>query len=366
MASKLTLEEIARAAKVSVATASRAINNTGRVSPEIARRVRNAVAKLGANVQRPDQARTICFLLANRAVLHPFHAHVLMGAQEYAAGHEYQLLFYPFQYRPDTSPEDIRLPLLFERRGLVDGYIVGGINWPNLLQLLAHTGVPFSVLGNNVLGDWQPEHFDVVWMDDVAGAHELTKYLQSLGHRNIWFLGGSRFPVARMREGYSRAMQEASLEPHVLENDSDSEHDAGYLAAKTLLSGRADVTAVFAHSDTVAHGVFEAVLGCGLKIPEQISVVGFGDRPEAAALSPPLTTVWGYPEQVGRRLAEVVLNRIKTHDLAPQQCVLPMRLIKRDSCFKTVAEMVAGTDGIRPLEPLNGGREAPISRPADE
>ena len=366
MAGKLTLQEIALAAKVSVATASRVINNTGRVSPEIARRVKNAVAKLGAHAQRPDQARTICFLLANRTMLHPFHAHVLMGAQEYAADREYHILFYPFQYRPDASPEDIRLPLLFERRGLVDGYVVGGINSPNLLQLLTHTGVPFAVLGNNVLGDWQPEQFDVVWMDDVAGAHELTKYLQSLGHRDIWFLGESRFPVARMREGYSRAMQEAGLEPHVLEGDSDSEYDAGYLAAKTLLSSRADVTAVFAHSDSVAHGVFEAVLGSGLKIPEQISVAGFGDRPEAAALTPPLTTVWGYPEQVGRRLAELVLNRIKTPDLAPQRCVLPMRLIKRDSCSKTVAATVAGVAVTRPPEHLNDGREASESRSAGE
>jgi DNA-binding LacI/PurR family transcriptional regulator len=340
MPDKITLKQIASAAKVSLATASRVLNKTGRVSPDAERRVRAALVKLGSAPQRSSPTQTLCFLLANRPMLHPFHAQALMGAQAFGAEHGNHILFYPFNYRPDVPAGDIHLPLLLERRGMVDGYLVGGMNSPNLLELLANTGVPFAVLGNNVLGEWQPGEFDVVWIDDVGGAYELTRHLLALGHRSIWFLGSRRFPTRRMEQGYRLAMEEAGLEPHTVEGDSDNECDSGYLALKGLLSRREHVTAVFAHTDSVAHGALEAALASGLKVPDDLSVAGFGDRPEAAALTPSLTTVWGYPDQVGRRLAELVLKRILDPGAPRGNVVLPTRLVKRNSCGQP-----AGTPG---------------------
>ncbi|MPY89613.1 MAG: LacI family DNA-binding transcriptional regulator [Luteitalea sp.] len=335
---RITLEEIARAAKVSVATASRAINKTGRVSADAERRVRSATMRLGAERQRAGRTRILCFLLANRPMLHPFHAQVLMGAQAYAAEHGNHILFFPFDYGPDVPAEEIRLPLLLDRRGLVDGYVVGGLSSPNLLALLRRMGLPFAVLANNVLGEWRSEEFDTVWMDDVGGAYELTRYLYGAGHRAIWFLSNRRFPTARMYQGYARAMEEAGLEPKLIVSDSADERDSGYIAAKGLLSGRERVTAIFAHSDSAAHGAYDAAGGCGLKIPEDISIAGFGDRPEAAALSPPLITVWGYPDQTGRRLAELVLKRIADPGGPPMTVTLPTKLIRRDSCGRAKEE----------------------------
>jgi DNA-binding LacI/PurR family transcriptional regulator len=111
MGEKITLQEIAVAARVSVATASRALNGTGQVSPEVAKRVLTAAAKLRAKPQHAGRNQTICFLLANRSMLHPFHAHVLMGAQEFAIEHQNHVLFYPFHYRPNVPADEIRLPL---------------------------------------------------------------------------------------------------------------------------------------------------------------------------------------------------------------------------------------------------------------
>jgi DNA-binding LacI/PurR family transcriptional regulator len=267
-------------------------------------------------------------------MLHPFHANVLMGAQEFAFERRNQILFYPFQYSADVPPQELRLPLLLERRGLVDGYIVGGMNSENLLELLTRMSVPFAVLGNNVLGSWQSHRYDVVWMDDTTGAYELTQYLQSLGHEAIWFVGSRRFPTSTLYRGYSRAMDEAGLERFSVENDSDDERDAGYLAAKSIFASGLPVTSIFAYNDIVAQGVFEAAQACGLRIPDEISVVGFGDRPEAKALNPTLTTVWAYPDQVGRRLAELVLNRIDNPGESPRKVVLPTRIMKRSSCAK--------------------------------
>ena len=354
MSEKITLQQIARAAKVSLATASRVLNKTGRVSPEAERRVRAALVKLGSATGRVGRSYTLCFLLANRPMLHPFHAQALMGAQSFAAEHGNHILFYPFAYGAGVSPDDLRLPLLLERRGIVDGYIVGGMNSPNLIEVLARAGVPFVVLGNNVLGDWQPDEFDVVWIDDVGGAYEMTQYLLALGHRSIWFLGSRRFPSGRMEQGYRRAMEEAGQEPRTVQGDSIDERDSGYIALKALLSQHAPMTAVFAHTDSVAHGAMEAALASGLKVPDDISIAGFGDRPEAAALTPALTTVWGYPEQVGRRLAELVLKRIVDREAPPGNVLLPTRLIKRDSCGKLPARILAAPREERTAEERSG------------
>lgn len=333
MAEKVTLREIARAANVSVATVSRVLNKTGRVSPKVERIVRAALAKVGSG-SRQDGTQTLCFVLANRPMLHPFHAQALMGAQAFAGEHGSHILFYPFRYDATTPPDEIRLPLLLQRSGLVDGYIMGGMNFPNLLGLLARNHTPMAVLGNNVMGDWQPEKYDVVWMDDRTGAYDMTQYLIGLDHRAIWFVRSRRFQITRMSEGYRRAMEEAGLRAEIIENDSEDEWDCGYLAFKALLSKAVPVTAVFAHSDSVARGVLEAAGDSGLRIPEDLSICGFGNRPEASAITPPLTTAWGYPDQVGRRLAELVLNRIRDPEAAAGNVVLPTRLIKRASCAK--------------------------------
>jgi len=332
MAHTVTLQQIANAAKVSSATVSRAINKTGKVSPDIERRIRTAMARLGATPRSGGKTKTLCFLLANRPMLHPFHAQALMGAQDLASDHDAHILFLPFQYSSAVAPEDVLLPPLIDRHGLIDGYIVGGMNSQNLLELLARTGVPFAVLGNNVLGSWQSESYDVVWMDDIAGSYELTRYLQSLGHREIGFISASSIPKDRLYQGYLRAMKESGLTQRVSESDAATERDAGYLAAKSLFAEFSDITAVLCVNDAVALGVYEAAAASALKIPDDISVVGFGDRPEAVTLNPPLTTVWGYPDQVGRRLAEMVLNRLTDPASAPQKAVMPTRLVKRSSC----------------------------------
>jgi DNA-binding LacI/PurR family transcriptional regulator len=354
MGGKITLQEIAVAARVSVATASRALNGTGQVSPDVAKRVLAAAAKLHVKPPYAGKNQTICFLLANRSMLHPFHAHVLMGSQEFAIEHQNHVLFYPFHYRANVPLDEIELPLLVDRRGSVDGFIVGGMNSKNLLELLTRIGVPFAVLGNNVWGPWDPSQYDVVWMDDLTGAYEMTQYLQELGHKQIWFLGSRRFPTSRIHKGYTRAMKEAGLTPHTMESDSEDEREAGYVAAKSLFAKRAKITAIFAYNDAVAHGAIEAARACGLKIPEDITVAGFGNRPEAAALTPALTTVWAYPDQVGRRLSELLLSRIANPGGPPQQVVLPTRLIERSSCARAAtSEAIA-----RKLERFNVSAES--------
>src|SRR5262249_19642886 len=212
------------------------------------------------------------------------------------------------------------------------GFIVAGANSENMLDWLANEGIHFAILGNNVVGEWEPERYDVVWFDDCLGAYELTRHLLALGHRQIWFVGNCQLPwFSRRYDGYRRAMAEAGLSPHVSEVESEKDFEVGYLGAKTILSRREAASATMAGGEPTGQGVYKALLDCGLRIPEDMSVAGFDDI-EAMLLQPPLTTVQAFPEQVGKRLAQMLLQRLSRPDLPPQQSIIPTQLVKRESC----------------------------------
>ncbi len=129
-------------------------------------------------------------------------------------------------------------------------------------------------------------------------------------------------------------MLEAGLEPMVSEIDSEHEHEVGFLAMKQLLArypGKID--AVFGGSDATCHGIYAALREGGLKVPDDISVCGFNDTPEATVLYPPLTSVKVFPDLIGRQLAEMVLARIANPGIAPQHRMIPTQLVKRESCL---------------------------------
>jgi len=337
VAKKVPLREVARVAKVSISTVSRVLSQTARVSPELDRRIREVAAKLGMSVERRHRTRVIAFLLSNRLMLHPFHSYVMCGAEACCAERDYQMLFFCLHYPRNIPPRQLPVPPILERRGLVDGFIVAGVNSENLLELLTEIKLPFAVLGNTVVGDWKQQSYSVVWVDDISGALDITRYLLSLGHEAIWYVGNCRLPwLARRYQGYRCAMEGAGLPPLLSEFDSQDEREIGYLAAKSILDRQERVTAIFAGTDSIAHGVFEALRDRGLRAGADVSVAGFNDMPEARVLHPTVTTVRVFPEQVGKQLAASVLRQIEQGDDTPQHVTVPTRLIKRESCTPPV------------------------------
>jgi len=197
---------------------------------------------------------------------------------------------------------------------------------------LNERGIPFSVLGNNVVGEWRFAQHDVVLSDDIQGSYDLTRYLISLGHRHIWFVGDIMLPwFARCAQGYARAMEEVGLQPRYSGINS-GDLELGYLGTKSILSQGSPVTAIFAGSDQVAVGVYKALREFGVPIPDSIAVVGFNDT-EGSILHPALTTVSEFPEQLGRHLAKILLSRVTEPDSPSQQVTIPTQLIRRESCF---------------------------------
>ena len=357
MTRKATLKHVARLAKVSPATVSRFVSGTARVSPAAAERVRKAAASLGIQVQERRKARIVGFLLSNREMLHPFHSRILAGAEAYCQARDHYVLFLPYRYLFNTPWRQLHVPKIWRRRDIITGLIVAGANAQNLLDLLSHYDIPFAVFGNNVKGEWRHEERDAVWFDDIQGSCEMTGYLQSLGHRDIWFVANCHLPwFARRYEGYCRAMVEAGLRPHLSEVDTDKGAELGYLGAKSLLGRGESVSAIFAGDDLVAAGVYKALNDCKLRIPEDMSVVGFSDVGGEMS-NPPLTTGRVFPEQVGKHLAQLLLNRVGKPDVPVQHYTMPTELIVRASCRQFPTMLVSQEARLHAQE--TGVRDAP-------
>ena len=329
---KSSFKDLAKLANVSAATVSRVAKGQVNVDPTIRARVRKAAQTLGIDLEqkRNEKSNIIAFMLSNRDLLHNFQAQILFGSEAYCAAQDRELLFMSYRYSPTVPARELHLPKVLTQGGIVRAMILGGTNSPNMLTALREREIPFAVLGNNVVGKWESEQYDAVYSDDVQGAFDLTTQLITDGHRDIWFFGDVDLPwYARCAQGYRQSMEQSGLKPRVSEIHSD-DHQLGYLAMRSVLSRHEPVTAVFAGSDQIARGVYEALRQSGLSIPGDVSVAGFNDS-EAAMMDPPLTSVREFPQELGKHLAEFVLRRIQNPDREPQQIVIPTRVVVRES-----------------------------------
>ena len=332
MGKKPTFREIARAAKVSPATVSRVARNNPTVDAAIRDRVLAVAARLGVALgeKEGESGHMLVFLLSNRDVLHGFHAKVLVGAENYCARMNWEVAFMSFRYGPEVSAKELHLPQLLTQRTIARAAILAGVNYPNLLEALHEREIPFAVLGNNIIGDWPADRYDVVYSGDIQGAYEITERLIAFGHRQICFIGDVHLPwFAHCAQGYRHAMNAAGLTPRITGIHSDGE-ELGYLGTKCVLAEPVPVTAIFAGSDQVARGVYTALRESHIPVPEAISVAGFSDS-EAALFHPPLTSVREFPDELGRHLADFTLKRMTEPERPAQQLTIPTQVVMRDS-----------------------------------
>jgi len=328
--SKRRLLDVARLAKVSPATVSRVANGNPQVDAQIQTAVYAAAKKLGIDLTLNRKNRTIAFVLGNRETVNEFQSRILLGAEGYCAQHDWDLQFISFRCDLNAPPANLRLPHALTKPNRPGGVILSGTHSVSIFSSLRERRIPFSVVGNNIVGDWRPDECDCVSTDDVRGSAEITKHLIAQGHSAIWYIGNLRLPwFARCANGYQAAMKEAGLEPHFSEIHSE-DRELGYLAVKSLLASGERPTALFVGTDQAASGVYQALQESGIHIPDDISVAGFNDT-LGDVLHPGLTTVREFPKELGTHLAEFTLRRIQEPELPPQQLVMPTELIRRES-----------------------------------
>jgi LacI family transcriptional regulator len=325
---RITIGEVATAAGVSVATVSKVINNRYGVSDQTAARVRAVIEKLGyesslvAQSLRSRRTNVIGILLWD---FEPFSAELLKGAAHAMRGTGYEMVVY--------SGGGLGRPRHgWERRyasrlsGLTDGAI---LVTPTVADL--PYGSPVVAVDPQLGTTLTP----TVDSDNLTGAQQATQFLIGLGHRRIGFLAGrADLESARRRElGYREALAMAGIgfDPDLVRVGNYREEDADP-AARELLAHPEPPTAVFAANDIMAMTTSRVALSLGLRVPDDLSVVGFDNIPESALNEPPLTTVEQPIQRMGAEAVEMLVSLIAGRPVDNPHLTLPTKLIVRQSC----------------------------------
>jgi len=335
---KTTIREVAQAAAVGVGTISRVLNSSSQVSRETRERVLETIRRLGfrpnAQARRilKRRAEMVCFLLSNRDFLHPFHARILQGVESYASGLKQHVLFAALHYSPRTPPDRIDLPPVLQEHGLIDGLILAGTIYPNLLRKIESIHMPFVAFSNNVVGMSDEQQFDQVGFDDFNGTLHATRYLIGKGHRQIVFAGGDiSYPWLRRRfEGYRQGMRENKLKAVLIAARSPQSFvDFGQKSIGRILSRQPRPTAAVAGNDEIAYGLWRSLRRHAMKVPDDISLVGFDDREEAVLMDPPLSTVRVHKEEIGETCMKMLLERLHHPRMTFSHRILPTEFVIR-------------------------------------
>jgi len=346
----VTIRDVARRAGVAVGTVSRVMNNQPDVNQELRERVQRALKELNyrpnarAQIFARNSSPVVSFILSNRDFLHPFHSRVLQGVEEYCEESGFFVIYTRFRYSPTVAPADLQLPSVLQSHGIADCVILAGANFENFTRSLDKRGLHYVLMVNNFVSKEERAPFDQVRFDDFSGAMEATRYLISLGHRDIWFIGETSLPWYRNRhEGYCKAMQEAGLEPLAQTMGlSDDRFLNGMSSIQMILEQHRPVTAVLAGNDEIAHGAWESLQKAGFDVPHDVSLIGFDDQHGMARLRS-LTSVRVEATEVGRQLAKMAIAKIKSKGHRSPEVLLSTTLVKRDTC-RPLHQMEAKTE----------------------
>jgi LacI family transcriptional regulator len=327
----ITIRDVAQQAQVSVTTVSHVINGTRFVSDDARARVQAAIAALNyvpsavARSLKSNRTHTVGMMIPNNS--NPYFAEIIRGIEDacFAAG--FNVILCNSDDDPHKQATYVRL--LSEKQ--VDGLIVlssGGD--PELLDTLRTANMPLVVVDREI----DDLVADLVEVNHEAGARMATEHLLWLGHRRIACIAGPEAlsPARQRVQGYRRALEAAGLpfdERRVSRGGFTPE--GGHQAMQALLAQRPRPTAVFASNDLMAIGALCAAAQAGLRVPQDVSVVGFDDIALAAYGNPPLTTIAQPKQKTGELAARLLMQRIAGPGRALQREILQPTLCLRQS-----------------------------------
>lgn len=325
----MSIQKIARMAGVSVATVSRVLNNSDSVKPANRQKVLEAIEESNYQpnllARQLRTARSSMILVLVSDISNPFCAEVVKGIEEQAEKNGYRILL--CNSGADIARSRSSLQLLSGK--MVDGIITMDAfsKLPELSQLIGTA--PWVQCA---------EHDDngqisCVGIDDDVAAQSVVHYLAGQGRQRIALINHDlSYRYARLRQqGYAHQLKEQQLAWQAIAYASELSFSAGKAAMNQLLAGETRPDAVFAVSDTLAAGAMAAIQQAGLRIPQDIAVVGFDGSELADMVSPPLTTLAQPSREIGRRSCELVLQKIIRPDSPPQCVIMQGELVVRAS-----------------------------------
>ncbi len=328
-----TIYDVAKNAGVGIGTVSRVLNNSTQVSPETQERVLNAIRVLG--FRRSTVARQLSTGIQRRNlgaimpfITHPSFVERLRGIQlalnEQA--NEFNLVLYNVS-EPDRYHEQL---LEIVEHAAVDGLLIATLAVSDeQRELLTQVGIPFVTLSDAHAGEW-----NCISPDNVQGAYLATQHLLELGHRRVAYVGDDfpnayGFPTGKLRyEGYLSALKayDAPYDAECVRLGPHGEETA-HVLTEALLALPEPPTAIFAMSDIQAVGCILAIREAGLRVPEDISVIGFDDVQLSRYIG--LTTIRQHLEQSGYLGMQLLLEMLATPDTVVARQLPPLELVVR-------------------------------------
>ncbi len=328
--SRVTIRDVAARAGVSVATVSKVLNNRYGVAAATVARVRKVIAELGfesslvARSLRNHRTNVIGVLVW---AIEPFSAELLKGAERAMRDNDYELVVYS---AGGVGPRDLG----WENRYLsrLSGTLIDGAVLVTPTVSAPRSDVPVVAVDPHTAGEDGP----TVGADNFRGARMATEHLLSLGHRRIGFLGRPPRDLKSSQEredGYRSALAAAGVafDPGLV-RAAGYQEDVSRQAVHELLSQPDRPTAIFAANDLSALVAMDEATTLGIRVPDDLSVIGFDHVPESMMADPPLTTIEQPIQLLGRRAVEMLVEILAGNEPAETHVRLPTRLVERASC----------------------------------
>lgn len=324
-----TMKDVALKAKVSTATVSRALMNPDKVSQSTRNKVEQAALEvgylpqsMGRNVKR-NESRTILVIVPD--ICDPFFSEVIRGIEVTAAEQGYLVLIGDCAHQ--NQQEKTFLNLIITKQ--IDGMVLLSSRLPFDASVEEQRNLPPMVMSN----EFAPElELPTVHIDNLTAAFNAMNYLLELGHKRIGCIAGPEdMPLCHYRlQGYVQALRRSGItvDPHFIAR-GDFTYEAGANALKQLLALPQPPTAVFCHSVVMALGALSYAKRQGLKVPDDLSIIGFDNISLAEFCDPPLTTVAQPRFDIGREAMLLLLDQLQGQNVSSGSRLLDCELIIR-------------------------------------
>lgn len=324
-----TLKDVAKKCGVSLATASRALNNRSEVSPITRAKVLKAAEEIGyvasslAKGLWSGETKVIGVLITT--IENPFYANVVSGIEKVLKDHSYNILL--CSSYEEVDQEWAALTVLLEQR--VDGLILAPVqSKPEVVERLQKNSVPFVLVGRSIPGI----DTSYVVCDDFKVGAMAAEHLLEQGHEKVLFINSSRNYSAEQRlQGFLTTMQQhgINISPKWIKT-VPANQNAKYSLFEALDQGL-EPSAVFCFCDCMALEILSGLKERGLKVPADIAVMGVDNLNVTEITDPPLTTIDIQNYEMGIRSAEIILKKLQEPGAKHEQIILSPKLVKRNS-----------------------------------
>ena len=336
MGEKLKLKKLAAKLNVSTSTISRVMNDKPGVGEKTRQRVLKEIQKYNYKTNRPGRrlnrsttgnialiSRKRTDKLSSSDHHHPYGTYLESELRKQG----YHTIINSLEAEDMDNADDL---LLLKEKN-VDGFIVNGPGVkPKFILDLKNTGLPVILFGNGL----KQTEIDCIVCQDRIGAYKITKHLIEHGHKKILFLSGPKgwYTSEERKAGYIEALNESGLQDRVVYMTDTTIETSKVFFKEIIEKIYPDITAVVSVNDATAIGVMDEARYLGIKVPEDLAVVGFDDIPWASLSYPPLTTVQVFIEEMGKATVSRLLDLLENPELHPMKSIVTTNLVIRKSC----------------------------------